>query len=125
MTERPTAHRVPPAKTGQARELRKAATTPERVLWNLLRNRQLDGLRFRRQHVVGPYVADFYCAEHKLVVELDGMSHDERIEYDERRNEYMRARGLRVVRITNSDLMRDPPEAAEYILRRARSNSND
>ena len=57
-----------------ARENRKSATLPERLLWNVLRERALDGLKFRRQHPIGPYILDFYCPSHKLAIELDGKS---------------------------------------------------
>ena len=63
----------------RARELRKKQTGPESKLWNAIRNRQLAGLKFRRQRVLGPYVVDFCCQEKKLIVELDGQSHNETI----------------------------------------------
>ena len=62
----------------RARRLRKDSTIPERVLWTLLRDRRLSGVKFRRQHPIGPYVVDFYCPSHGLIVELDGRSHDDR-----------------------------------------------
>ena len=63
------------ARRGQ---LRRDGTIPERLLWGLLRDRRLQGVKFRRQHPIGPYIVDFYCASCGLVVELDGRSHDDR-----------------------------------------------
>lgn len=78
---------------------------PEVVLWAHLRGRRLHGLRFRRQHPLGEFIADFYCCEAALVVEIDGRFHQgERRERDRHRDEWMRARGLEVLRITPSDI---------------------
>jgi very-short-patch-repair endonuclease len=91
----------------RAREMRGHLTAAELKLWNSLRGDQLLGLRFRRQHRIGSYIADFYCHGVKLVVEVDGDSHDERQEYDEKRTHWMsQQRGLRVVRYTNDEVMK-------------------
>jgi len=76
-------------------------TPPEARLWVCLRRRALDGLKFRRQHPIGPYVLDFYCAEAKLAVEVDGESHShpDRVEHDRRRTEWLERQGLAVFRI--------------------------
>jgi very-short-patch-repair endonuclease len=92
----------------RARDLRKNATIPERILWGLLRDRRLSGAKFRRQHCVGPYVVDFYCQSHRLVVELDGRSHDDRGHSDRERQDYLEAvAGLHVIRIGNADVLND------------------
>ena len=78
---------------GRARELREQATVIEFLIWSELRGRKLAGLKFRRQHPIGPFVVDFYCAEHQLVVELDGPVHDERQDDDRQRSQYLRQRG--------------------------------
>ena len=88
-----------------ARSLRKHATDPERLLWNRLRRRQLDGFRFRRQRPFGPYVCDFICLEAKLIVELDGSQHIEQTAYDGHRDAFMRSYGYRVLRFWNSDVL--------------------
>ena len=88
-------HRVQPEGTERARELRKEASTPKRLMWGLLRGRRLDGITLRRQHPIGPYVADFYCAAAKLVIELDGDSHIGRADADERRQRFTKARVTR------------------------------
>jgi len=82
-------------------------TIPERRLWNLLRNRQLATLKFRRQVPIGPFVVDFYCESAKLAVELDGVSHDNRGGYDKRRQQYLEEQGIRVLRIQNDDVLTD------------------
>ena len=85
----------------RARVQRRALTPPEARLWVRLRRRALAGLKFRRQHPVGPYVLDFYCAEAKLAVEVDGESHSHptRMEHDRRRTAWLERHGLAVFRI--------------------------
>ena len=94
--------------TEHARELRKNLTDAERVLWRILRNRRLLGLKFRRQHVIGPFILDFYCATKGLAIEVDGGGHgeDEQIRYDGRRTAYLQDHGVRVVRFWNHDVLR-------------------
>jgi very-short-patch-repair endonuclease len=100
-----------------AKNLRKTATEPERVLWSMLRSKQMVGLRFRRQQPIGSYIVDFYCSAAKLVVELDGEQHAtaEAREYDEARTEWLNERGIRVLRIANGDLLKDREMAIERI----------
>jgi very-short-patch-repair endonuclease len=88
----------------RAKELRKTQTKVEQVLWARLRNRGLHGLKFRRQHPIGPYIADFYCAEHRLIVEVDGGIHNAQQEPDKLRGEQLAAHGYRVVRFTNAEV---------------------
>ena len=89
----------------RARELRQTQTPPEAKLWKLLRNRQLENYKFRRQVPIGHYFADFACLQEKLVVELDGSSHADRAEYDALRDATLTSDGWRVIRIANRDLM--------------------
>lgn len=102
-----------------ARRLRRDAPIPERILWGMLRDRRLGGLKFRRQEAIGPFVVDFYCPQAKLVVELDGVTHVGTGEADDRRTMFLQQQGLRVIRITNDDLLEDPQAIADYILRHA------
>ncbi len=96
--------------TERARTFRNSATPPERRPWNALRNRQLAGLRFRRQHPLGPYIADFYCHQASLVVEIDGSTHQGlRILHDRERDRWMTERRLRVLRFP-ATLIRDDLE---------------
>jgi very-short-patch-repair endonuclease len=94
------------------RELRKNQKESERLLWEILRDRRLSGKKFLRQHPViytvykRPYffIADFYCAEAKLVIEIDGSIHNIRSEYDDQRTEILKLKGLQVLRISNNEL---------------------
>lgn len=95
--------RQTPARTAQARHLRRGMTPQERLLWQHLRARRLLGLKFRRQAPLGPYVADFYCAERRLVVEADGPGHADSAR-DRRRDPWMRADGLTVLRLWNTEI---------------------
>ncbi|HKQ46812.1 MAG TPA: DUF559 domain-containing protein [Phycisphaerae bacterium] len=90
-----------------SRELRARMTVPERMLWHCLRNRRLGGLKFRRQQPIGPYIADFFCESASLVVELDGHSHANRGKQDAERDHFMQARGVDILRIPNTDLLKD------------------
>jgi very-short-patch-repair endonuclease len=100
------------------RELRAHQTDAERVLWQLLRSRQLGGFKFRRQHSIGPYILDFYCPSARVAVELDGSQHLERQAYDGRRTEYLASEGIAVVRFANGDVLSNA-EAVVERLRRA------
>jgi type I restriction enzyme M protein len=93
-----------------AKELRKNQTPAEEVMWELLRDRRFLGLKFRRQHQIGEYIVDFYCDEHKLVVELDGSVHDEaaQAKKDAMRDAYLRSLGLAVLRFPNESFLTDP-----------------
>jgi adenine-specific DNA-methyltransferase len=85
--------------------LRDASTDAERVLWQRLRNRQLSGYKFRRQHVIGAYVADFVCLEHHLIVELDGGQHVELAAVDAVRTAFLQATVFRVLRYWNDEVL--------------------
>ena len=87
-----------------SRRLRKRLTPMERRLWSQLRRRRLMGLHFRRQHPIGRYIVDFYCAAHRLIIEVDGESHNYQAEYDEVRTEWLESQRYRVLRFTNSDV---------------------
>ena len=97
--------RQAPRTTQRARQLRKEATFPEKLVWSRLRAGQLSDLRFRRQHPVGQYIVDFCCPSAKLAIELDGLSHDDRERYDSERTRYLESQGLRVIRFTNDDVL--------------------
>jgi very-short-patch-repair endonuclease len=106
-------------KKDQARLLRHEATATERLLWKELRNRKLAGAKFRRQQCLGPYILDFYCADKKLCIELDGGQHDtpERRHRDEIRSAFLEREGIRTVRFWNSQVRED----IENVLRRIRA----
>ena len=102
--------------TKAARKLRKQLTDAERVLWRALRSRGLHGLKFRRQHPIGPYVADFACLEAALVVELDGGQHAWQQSSDNKRCATIEAAGFRVVRVWNNDVLTNLPGVLENIV---------
>ncbi len=85
------------------RELRKSLTPQELKLWFYLKNKKL-GVKFRRQHGIGPYIADFYCKEKNLIIELDGSGHLETKEYDKERDGYVETLGVKVLRFWNSEI---------------------
>ncbi len=97
--------RVKPQSTNNARALRTGLTFAEQRLWSALRARQLHGHRFRRQHPIGPYIADFACIEKMLVIELDGGQHQEQSHYDENRTAFMQTQGWTVIRFWNNDVL--------------------
>jgi very-short-patch-repair endonuclease len=99
--------KVDPVMLHRARELRQPQTPAEERLWSCLRDSQLEGLKFRRQHPIGPFIVDFYCAQKRLVIEVDGDSHftDEQMEYDRARTAWLEEQGCKVIRFTNTDVM--------------------
>ena len=96
--------------------MRRNLSLPEQLLWRLLRQVRRD-LRFRRQHPIGPFVADFYCPAAKLVVEIDGAFHNYSRLADLRRDEYLSSLGLRVIRIPACDVLASPEAVADGLLR--------
>ena len=111
-------HKTKPHIQQYARDLRKEATDAEQWLWQHLRSRRLLGFKFRRQVPIGDYIIDFLCKEQKLVVELDGSQHQEQVEYDQRRSEYLEQQGYRVVRYWNHDVLQQGEVVLEDIVRR-------
>lgn len=95
----------------QARDLRKRETKTEKILWNILSNKKL-GFKFRRQHPINQFIADFYCHELKLVIEVDGEYHLQRdaIEYDEMRTSLFNDFGIQVIRFTNREILENSDE---------------
>ncbi|MPZ36097.1 MAG: DUF559 domain-containing protein [Rhodospirillales bacterium] len=98
-----------------ARNLRKNLTDAERHLWNRLRRRQLGGYKFRRQHPVGIYVCDFICLEAMVIIELDGSQHLDRAPEDLHRDAFLRAKGFRVLRFWNGDVLTQADSVVETI----------
>jgi very-short-patch-repair endonuclease len=100
----------------RAKELRTAATDAEKKLWSLLCNRGLEGHEFRRQHPIGPFIADFACVESLLVVEVDGGQHNGS-RGDERRTAWLNSHGWRVIRFWNNDILNNGDGICDEILR--------
>lgn len=100
----------------KARALRKNGTMAEDQLWQAVRNRKIDGLKFRRQHPFEEFILDFYCPEKNLVLEIDGDYHltSEQMEYDQNRARFLEQHGLKVLRFTNEEVENE----LEYVLAR-------
>ena len=92
-------------KTEFAKTRRKEPTEAESLLWSALRNRKLAGYKFRREAVIDPYVVDFLCQEQRLIVEVDGSSHDHRGEYDLNRERELGLKGYSVIRFSHQNVM--------------------
>ena len=101
-----------------ARKLRQSLTKEERVLWQLLRNRQFKNLKFKRQFPIGNYIVDFVCEEIKLIIELDGGQHNEpeNIEADKVRTEFLESKGFKVIRFWNKDINLNIAGVYEFLL---------
>jgi very-short-patch-repair endonuclease len=93
--------------TSRARELRRELTDAERRLWSRLRDRRLAGAKFRRQHPIGPFDADFCCPDYHLVVELDGGQHQEQAATDARRTAFLGSQGYRVLRFWDNEVLQN------------------
>jgi len=101
----------------RVRQMRRSATEPEGLIWNAVRGRRLGRLKFRRQVWIKSYIADFLCAEAKVVVELDGSQHGDAAAYDERRDASFAEAGYRTLRFWNNDVTGNLDGVLETILR--------
>ena len=104
-----------------ARFLRGRETPAEQVLWDALRGRRLEGMKFRRQHPVGPFIADFCCVEQRLIVEVDGEIHETQQDRDTEREELLRTAGYHLLRFTNKQVLTDLSGTLERIHSTAQS----
>jgi very-short-patch-repair endonuclease len=98
-----------------ARQMRYDPTPAENRLWHYLRNRQIAGVKFRRQHAIDRFIVDFICLEKRLVIEVDGATHRYTTEEDGIRQEFLESMGLRVLRFSNSDVFRELDGVLEMI----------
>ena len=103
------------SNTAKARQLRNNPTDAERVLWNILRGRQIAGYKFRRQAPIGHYIVDFVCFENRLVIEVDGGHHAESADYDAMRTAWLESEGFRVMRFWNDQVLRETDAVQEAI----------
>ena len=117
MSKREQYLRIDPTAREHARQLRRSMTPAEVHLWQHLRLKQLDGLKFRRQHPVGPFIVDFYCAGLSLAIEVDGDSHDEQAEYDVARTKWLESHSYRIIRFSNDDVLHNIEGVMEEIAR--------
>jgi leucyl-tRNA synthetase len=91
----------------RARHMRNHPTLAEAVLWEKLRARQLHDHKFRRQHIIPPFIVDFYCAEKRLIVEVDGTAHDHVRGYDQEREQHLLQQGYIIIRFSNEQILED------------------
>ena len=99
----------------RARLMRSEPTPAEALLWKRLRKRQLNGLKFRRQHIIHAYIVDFYCPATRLVIEIDGAVHDGQKEYDQEREDSLEMAGYQVIRFWNAEVEKNLESVLERI----------
>jgi very-short-patch-repair endonuclease len=110
-------YKVKPFLLRNARQLRNYSTDAEQWLWEHLRNRRMNGYKFRRQVPIGNYIVDFLCKEKRLIIELDGSQHNLHKEYDQQRTVYLASQGYRVERYWNNQVFQEGEAVLEDILR--------
>jgi len=124
---KPDRWEIPPAlrekMKQRARQFRKQPTKSEAILWQAIRNRKLEGRKFRRQQPIGSFVVDFFCANEKLIVEVDGLIHESQKVLDQQRQELLESLGLRFVRLSSHQVETDLPGALEIICQAFTSSS--
>jgi len=110
-------HELPfnPKLKERARELRKAGNLSEVLLWNQVKNKQFLGLDFDRQKIIGNYIVDFYCKNLGVVIEIDGITHEGKIEYDKQRDDYLKSLGLKIIHILDSDIKNNLSGVTEFL----------
>jgi len=93
----------------KAKEMRNKPTEAEKMLWNVFSNKNFEGVKFRRQHIIGEYIVDFVCLEKRIVIEVDGSIHNlrEQIQHDKERTEWLESKGFKVVRFSNQQVLND------------------
>ena len=96
-----------PALKERAKELRKAGNLSEVLFWGQVKNKQFKNLNFDRQKIIGNYIVDFYCPDYKVVIEIDGSTHNNKQEYDEQRDAYLQGLGLTVIHILDIDIKKN------------------
>ena len=99
----------------RARKLRKAGSLPEALLWKEIKGKQINGLNFDRQKVIGNYIVDFFCHELGVVIEIDDKTHDMKVEYDEKREKYLRGLGLEIIHISAKDVLENPASVVLWL----------
>ena len=107
---------------GYARQLRQNSTDVEMKFWRLLRRRNIEGIKFRRQHPIGPYIVDFCCQEKGLVIEFDGGQHAQSIRYDRQRTRFLQTQGYRVLRVWDNEALTNTNGVLEKALEMIEDN---
>lgn len=108
-----------PEKQALAERMRQEMTPSEKRLWERLRANRLNGLAFRRQQVIGGFIADFYCRAARLIIECDGRVHAAQVDYDRERDRIIAAYNLRILRFTNDEINQDMPAVLADIVQAA------
>ncbi|HEY3329233.1 MAG TPA: DUF559 domain-containing protein [Capsulimonadaceae bacterium] len=114
-----------PSAGVRASDLRKAMTPTELRLWAALRAKRLNGLKFRRQHPIGPYIVDFCCVSHRLIVEVDGPGHSSLTQHDNKRDAYLQSLGYMIIRFQNPTVLTNLPWILRQIVQAADSNTRN
>ncbi len=104
-----------PALKERARALRRAGNLSEVLLWNQIKNKQFSDLDFDRQKIIGNYIVDFFCAEKGVVIEIDGSSHDDKVDYDAQRDAFLIGLDLVIIHISDSDVKRNLSGVMEFL----------
>lgn len=99
----------------RAKELRKAGNLPEVIMWQQLHKRKFKGYDFDRQKIIGNFIVDFYCTNCNVVIEIDGSSHNNKVEYDKCRDEFLASLGLTIIRIKAEDVMNDLNKVIDFL----------
>jgi ATP-dependent helicase HrpA/adenine-specific DNA-methyltransferase len=101
-------------------------TEPEIILWSRIKNKQILGLKFRRQHSIGPYIVDFYCPDIRLAIEIDGGQHnqEENIIYDEERTTYLNSLNIKVVRYWNNEVLKEINNVIEDLINKIKNEGS-
>jgi very-short-patch-repair endonuclease len=104
-----------------AKEFRKKMTLAEKAFWNMVRQNQIEGLHFRRQQVIHGFIADFYCNEIGLVIEIDGGIHEQQKDYDKLRDHIITAYGVKVIRFTNEEVL----DKSDWVAKRLKEETRE
>ena len=107
--------RVSPEKIKRAKELRSNMTSAEKILWEYLRAKRFNNLKFRRQQIIKGFIVDFYCHSLGLVIEVDGKIHDKQKEYDRDRESVLKSQGLQIIRFSNREVIENIGEVLKTI----------
>jgi very-short-patch-repair endonuclease len=113
------------SNTERARQLRRNATPSEKLLWPQLRGRRFANFKFRRQQPVGPFIVDYFCADARVIVELDGESHVGKEPYDEKRESWLTTHGYKVLRVWDNEIFGNLDKVMEMIYEECKARSGE
>ncbi len=120
-----TGQQISPEKLQRAKQLRKHMTPEEKILWEKLRAKRLNGIKFRRQQIIAGFIVDFYCHAAKLIIEIDGEIHQKQTEQDAEREKILLAYGLRILRIKNEQINHNLDQILKLILEHCLNQSTE